>query len=132
MSELPYLITFPKIGDELNGFISVSEKHNLPFKPKRIYWTYYTPWNLIRGNHAHHKLEQILIAVSGKIELNIELLNGEKYNFILESPNLGVFIPRMSWRTMKYFENTVQLCIASMEYSESDYVRDYHEFKSLR
>ena len=39
----------------------------LPFIPKRIYWTYYTPDDVVRGNHSHHELEQILVAVSGKV-----------------------------------------------------------------
>ena len=56
----PYLINFPKIGESSLGYISLTEKDNLPFVPKRIYWTYYTPEDVVRGNHSHYELEQIV------------------------------------------------------------------------
>ena len=129
MSDKPFIIDFPKIGTSELGYISVSEKENLPFVPKRIYWTYFTPEDLERGGHAHKELEQILIAVAGKIQIRIETLDGKKYDFILEHPKKGVYIPKKSWRTMKYSHNAVQICIASMEYDESDYIRRYEQFK---
>jgi hypothetical protein len=125
----PYLLIFPKIGNSHLGYISIAEKEKLPFSPNRIYWTYYTPENVERGGHAHLELEQILIAVAGKIELKIETQNGEIFDFLLDSPDIGVYIPKMSWRTMKYSHNAVQMCIASHEYFESDYIRDYDDFK---
>ena len=128
--ENPYLIDFPKIGEPSLGYISVAEKTNLPFIPKRVYWTYFTPENVIRGGHSHIELEQILIAMAGQIKVSIELINGKKFDFSLDKPSKGIYIPKKSWRTMEYSHNAVQLCIASIEYDEKDYVRDYQEFKS--
>ena len=129
--KIPRKIEFPKIGDPTTGYISIAEKNNLPFVPKRIYWTYYTPEMVERGGHAHINLEQILVAVSGTISLKIETSDGIQYEFLLDSPDHGVFIPKKSWRTMKYSHNAVQMCIASIEYSEQDYIRNYEKFKSL-
>lgn len=126
--EKPFLIEFPKIGKPELGFISLAEKENLPFVPRRIYWTYFTPEDVERGGHSHYDLHQILIAVAGKVEVTTELLNGEKQTFILDKPNIGLFIPKMCWRTMKYTHNAVQMCIASNEYDEADYIRDYEVF----
>lgn len=131
MNNKPYLIEFPKIGESQLGYISVSEKNNLPFIPKRIYWTYFTPEDVVRGNHAHYELEQILVAVAGKIEVDIVLQNEDSFHFVLDSPNFGLFIPKMAWRTMKYTHNAVQICIASMEYYELDYIREFAKFKQL-
>ena len=78
----PYIITFPKLGGPALGYISVAEKENLPFEAKRIYWTYQTPENVERGGHAHYELEQILIAVAGKIINDTELLSGKKEQFV--------------------------------------------------
>ncbi|MFN5847153.1 MAG: sugar 3,4-ketoisomerase [Chitinophagales bacterium] len=128
----PYIIEFPKIGRPELGYISVAETTNLPFIPRRIYWTYFTPEDIIRGHHAHYELEQILIAVSGSIEVEVELNTGEKLNYLLDKPSVGVFLPKLSWHTMKYSHNAVQMCIASMEYKESDYIRDYEVYKQLR
>lgn len=124
----PFIIEFPKIGKMELGFISIAEKENLPFVPKRVYWTYYTPEDVERGGHSHYDLHQILVAVAGRIEVTTELINGDKQSFILDRPNMGLFIPKMCWRTMKYSHNSVQMCIASNEYDEKDYIRDYHVF----
>ena len=127
----PYLINFPKIGESSLGYISLTEKENLPFVPKRIYWTYFTPEDIVRGNHSHYELEQILIAVAGKVTVNIKTIEGADHEYILDSPDKGLFIPKMCWRVLKYSHNAVQMCIASLEYSESDYIRSYEEFKKL-
>lgn len=128
----PYLINFSKIGSHNTGYLSICEKENLIFLPKRIYWTYLTPENIERGGHAHIELQQILIAVSGIIELTIETIDGSSYFFLLDEPNKGVYIPKKSWRTMKYTNNAVQICIASIEYDENDYIRNYEYFKSIQ
>jgi hypothetical protein len=124
----PFLMEFPKIGNPSLGYISIAEKENLPFIPKRIYWTYFTPEEVERGGHSHFDLHQILVAVAGSIVVTTEMLDGEKQEFLLDRPNIGVFIPKMCWRTMQYSHNAVQMCIASNEYDEKDYIRDYEEF----
>jgi len=128
----PYLIRFNKHGDSTIGFISVAEKDKLSFIPKRVYWTYHTPEDVCRGGHAHHELEQILIAAAGEIELKIETQSGKLFEYCLNSPDQGVFLPKMSWHTMKYSKNAVQVCIASMEYDEADYIRSFAEFKKAQ
>jgi hypothetical protein len=128
----PYMIEFPKIGNSGLGYISVAENDNLPFAVNRIYWTYFTPEDVERGGHSHYDLEQILVAVAGKVIVNIETLDGVKKEFILESPRQGLYIPKNTWRTMKYSHNAVQMCIASLSYDESDYIRDYNEFEKQK
>src|SRR5688572_26666204 len=127
--EKPYIINFPKIGDSAQGYISIAENENLPFEVKRIYWTYFTPESVQRGGHAHYQLQQILVAVSGSITIDIELSDGTKNNYILSKPNEGLYIPKMSWRNMQYSHNAVQMCIASMVYEEEDYIRNYELFR---
>jgi hypothetical protein len=124
----PVLISFPKIGNPSLGYISLAEKEFLPFVPKRIYWTYFTPEGVDRGGHSHYELEQILVAVSGKIIVITELKDGTIEEFILDSPDKGLLIPKMCWRTMKYSHNAVQMCIASIEFEVEDYIRDYNDF----
>jgi hypothetical protein len=127
----PYIIEFAKIGKPAEGYISVAEKNTLPFSVKRIYWTYYTPESVERGGHAHYELEQILVAVSGRIIVGIETIDRKKFEFVLDNPSIGLYVPKSVWRTLKYTHNAVQMCIASMEYSESDYIRNYSDFKSI-
>ena len=58
--------------------------------------------------------------------------DGEKTTFVLDSPNKGLHIPKLCWREMKYTHNAVQMCIASLEYNENDYIRNYEDFKLLK
>lgn len=124
----PCIIKFSKIGNSALGYISVAENELLPFEVKRIYWTYFTPESVERGGHAHYELQQILVAVAGKIIVNVETANGEKRKFTLAEPSQGLYIPKKCWRRMKYSHNAVQMCIASMQFLESDYIRDYEKF----
>ena len=44
---------------------------DIPFKVKRIFLIYGNK-NFIRGKHAHKKCSQLLVPVSGKIEVSLE------------------------------------------------------------
>lgn len=126
--ERPALFHFNKIGDSNLGFISVAEQAQLPFKIERIYWTYFTPNEVVRGHHAHKKLQQIIIAVNGKIEFELEAIDNQKYEFTLDQPNTGLYIPEMTWRMIRFSHSAVLLCLASKKYEEKDYIRNYQEF----
>lgn len=120
-----------KIGNSSLGFITVAENlKNIPFEIKRVYWTYYTPQDIMRGGHAHKNLEQIIFAVSGMIEFNIEDKDGNKETFILDNPSQGLYIPKLIWRDIKFSHSAVLLCLASQFYDENDYFRDYADFKA--
>ena len=128
----PHLINFNKIGSANLGYISVGENHeNIPFEIKRVYWTYYTPQDVTRGGHAHYDLEQVIVAVSGTITFTTEDLQGNKVEFILDSPDKGLFIPKLIWRDIKFSHNAVLLCMASEKYIAADYIRDYKTFLEL-
>lgn len=128
----PYIIEFKKLGSSDIGFISVSENQGqIPFTVERLFWTYFTPEDIVRGKHAHYKTEQILIAVAGRIIVNIEMPNGEKQSFTLDKPNIGLYLPPHCWHTMQYSHSSVQLVLANTKYDEKDYIRDYDQFKKV-
>jgi dTDP-4-dehydrorhamnose 3,5-epimerase-like enzyme len=132
MNRKPYIIDFSKHGDSSIGYISVAEiEKHIPYDIERIFWTYYTPESIVRGRHAHHKTEQVLLAVAGRIVVTTELANGETNVFTLDKPNVGVYIPPHAWHTMQYSHNAVQLVLASTVYDEKDYIRSYDEFKKI-
>lgn len=127
----PHLIHFPKLGEPTIGYISVGEnaKDPLPFAVQRVFWTYYTPESIVRGRHAHHRTEQVLIAAAGRIIVTTELANGEIQTFRLEDPFVGLYVPPNAWHTMQYSHSAVQLVLASQPYNEADYIRDYEAFR---
>lgn len=130
--ENPRLIEFDRVGESALGFISIAEKpEEIGFEIKRVFWTYHTPESIVRGRHAHHETEMILVAVAGRIIVTTEMPNGKVEIFTLDKPNMGVFIPKKCWHTMQYSHNAVQLVMASTSYFEGDYVRNYEAFKAL-
>ncbi len=133
MNKNPEIFTFLTIGESAIGYISVSENQkDIPFNVKRVFWAYYTPHHVIRGNHAHFQTEMVLLATSGIIEVETETIEGKKDSFILNQPDQGLFLPKLCWHRMKYSHNAVQLVLASELYDESDYIRDYFDFEKLK
>lgn len=128
----PYQLEFPKLGQSNIGYISVTEHTKyVPFEVQRIFWTYYTPESIVRGRHAHHRTEQVLVAVAGRIIVTTELADGTIQTFRLEDPHVGVYIPPHAWHTMQYSHSAVQLVLASSPYDEGDYIRSYDDFKRI-
>jgi hypothetical protein len=128
----PHLVDFSRIGDPQVGYISFAQNGGtLPFDIQRVFWTYFTPEEVVRGRHAHHNTQMILIAAAGRIVVNTELVDGSLDIFVLEKPHQGVYLPTLCWHTMQYSHNAVQLVLASGPYVESDYIRDYKAFKSM-
>jgi hypothetical protein len=133
MSEKPYLIHFTGIGDEEIGFISVAQVHNhVPFDIKRVYWVYQTPEYIERGNHAHKVCMQVLVAVSGEVEVVLESVDGTTYQYTLTNPAIGLFIPILHWRKIHFSSHAVLVCLASAMFDEQDYIRNYETFISLK
>ena len=94
----PQIINFKKIGKTSEGYISIFQNGvEMPFDIKRCFWTYYTPQAIIRGRHAHYETEMILIAAAGKIIVQTEMPGAIKNEFILENPELGIFIPKLCY-----------------------------------
>ena len=49
---------------------------------------------------------------------------------MLHNPTRGVLIPTMTWRELRNFSaGAVCLVLASEEFDEEDYIRDWKEFK---
>jgi hypothetical protein len=133
MFEKSRIIKFSRIGAPRIGYISVLENDiNIPFKIKRVFYTYYTPQSIIRGKHANKKTIELLIALSGKIVVTTETPTGKPMKHVLDTPNKGLYIPPYNWTTMKYSHTAVQLVLTSTLYDEKYYIRDYNIFKKTR
>jgi dTDP-4-dehydrorhamnose 3,5-epimerase-like enzyme len=123
-------IILPQIVDGIDGTISVAEyRYHIPFAIKRVYYIYglINP-DAIRGKHAHKNLEQVLFCINGTCEISLD--DGEKSQaVVLNKPNVGLYLGKELWVTMKEFsDNCILLVLASDIYEEDDYIRDYDEF----
>lgn len=117
------------MGDERGSLIALEKNHNVPFDIKRVYYIFDTKKGIERGFHAHFNLQQICIAVKGSCTFVLD--DGKNREEIkLANPNKGLFIEGLMWREIKNFsEDCVLIVLASEQYDESDYIRDYQIFK---
>ncbi|HBB25802.1 MAG TPA: dTDP-6-deoxy-3,4-keto-hexulose isomerase [Bacteroidetes bacterium] len=128
----PSLIVVPQIGSSRLGYISVAEAGSqVPFEIRRVYWTYYTPNDVQRGGHAHRELEQLIFAVAGTITFNVIDRFGDQQTIVLDKPEVGLYIPPLTWRDIRFSHNAVLLCLASEVYTVDDYIRTIDEFRVL-
>lgn len=125
------LINFPPLGDERGSLVALEGNKSVPFDIKRVYYIFGTQQGVARGFHAHKKLKQVAVCVTGKCRM--ELDNGKvKESVWLDSATNGVLIEDMVWREMHDFsKDCVLLVLASEHYDESDYIRDYDEFLKM-
>ena len=122
------IIDIPKIVDRRGNLSVVEEFKNVPFHIARAYWLYDVPAGAMRGGHAHKRLKQLLIALSGSFTVTLD--DGhKKRKILLNRPYQGLFIETGIWRTIDDFSSgAVCLVLASELYDESDYIYDYEEF----
>lgn len=124
------IIDIPKINNT-KGNIGVIENETIPFEVKRVYYLFDVPSGAKRGGHAHKKLKQVLIAISGSFD--VVLKDGKiKEVITLNRPDKGLLIENNIWRELENFSSgSVCLVLASEEFSEDDYIRSYKEYLSF-
>lgn len=123
-------VKFNEIIDDRGKMIPIEYPKQLEFPLKRVYYIYdVSSKETRRGYHSHNDLEQILIAVHGKVKVLVKTPYEEEI-VELNNPNEGLYIGPMVWREMFDFEDeAVLLVLASHEYDENDYIRDYSEYE---
>ena len=126
------IINLPKIEDARGNLTFIEEESIIPFAIKRVYYLYDVPGGSERGGHAHIALNQIIIALAGSFDVDLD--DGKtKKTFTLNRPYEGLYICPGIWRELKNFSSgSVCLVLASNLYSEDDYYRDYDQFISLQ
>lgn len=123
------MIEFEIHGDENGSLIALEENKNIPFEIKRVYYIFGTKKSVIRGRHAHKKLKQVAVCISGSCRVLLDDGN-KKEEILLDSPNKGLIINEMIWREMYDFsEDCVLMILASELYDENDYIREYYRYK---
>lgn len=127
-----YKFKLNKKGNHGIGFLMPLENDfNIPFKVKRIFYTYDVPTGSNRGAHAYYNTKQVLICVSGS--LKVKCFDGEREEvYKLNKLDEALYIAPHIWRTsFEHSHDAVLLVLSSLEYNEEDYIRDYDKFLKL-
>lgn len=126
------LVYLKKIGDRNGNITAVNNNKEIPFEVNRVFYLYDIPGGESRGAHAHRECHQFLIAASGSFEVLLD--DGKtKRQIQLNRPDIGLHIPPGIWASeINFSSGSICLVLASHIYNESDYIRDYEEFKEFK
>jgi len=122
------LIELPRITDPRGDLTFIEAGRHVGFEVKRVYYLYNVPGGAERGGHAHRRLEQLIVAMSGVFDVTLDDGSVRK-TIALTRPYQGLYICPMVWRELSNFSPAaVCMVLASTWYDEGDYYRDYQEF----
>ena len=125
------LFELPRVMDPRGNLTFIEGGRQVPFEIRRVFYLYDVPTGESRGAHAHHRLQQFLICLSGSFDVALD--DGYRKDRIhLNRPWKGLFVPPMIWAAEVNFDaGSVCLILCSELYNERDYIRDYDEFLRL-
>jgi len=118
----------PLVVDMRGSLLFAEYGQYLPFVPKRFFLVFDVRSREVRGEHAHKKLHQFLVCITGSCSLVVDDGHNRE-EIVLDSPQVGVHIHPMVWGIQyKYSPDAVLLVMASEVYDADDYIRDYDDF----
>lgn len=121
--------SLPVIKDS-RGVLTVAEKDVIPFEVKRVYFLSQMQKDLPRGFHAHYELRQVMICVQGSLDVLLD--DGATRDVVKLNAGESILIDKIIWHEMSNFsQDCVISVLASDIYKESDYIRDYEQFKKF-
>jgi UDP-2-acetamido-3-amino-2,3-dideoxy-glucuronate N-acetyltransferase len=126
------LINLPTVQAARGDLTALELPKIIPFPVKRIFLVHHVSDFEVRGEHAHKKCWQFLIAAAGSITVDVN--DGEvTETFLLNEPTKGLLIPPLIWGTQyNYSPDGSLLVLASEEFDPDDYLHNYDEFREYR
>ncbi len=123
-------VVFERRGDHQGWLVAMEGGRNVPFEIRRAYTIFGTRPGVRRGNHAHRRLHQLMICVSGSCIVTLD--DGtRREDTPMRVDDRGLLLDPMIWHEMHAFSpDCVLLVLADAWYDERDYIRDYGEFKA--
>lgn len=122
------LLELPTLRGQAGHTTSLDGMKEAPFAIKRVFYLYGVPHGASRGGHAHKELQQLIVCVRGAVDVTLD--DGrEKKRLSLARPSQGMYVPRLIWCELDNFSpGAVCVVLASAEYDEADYYRNYDAF----
>lgn len=124
-----YLERLPNFVDMRGGLTPLEFRKGLPFEPARMFMVYGVSSHHVRGEHAHRECEQFLVAANGETSVMVD--DGvRRVEVRLDKRSIGLYLAPMVWGVQyKFSSDCVLVVLASQQYRDNDYIRDYETFR---
>lgn len=131
MTYLFETITLPYHHDERGTLVYGETNRHIPFTVERVFYITEVKKNGKRGFHAHKATRLALFCIKGSSLIRFD--NGQvQTSYTIDQPHQGVLIEPMIWHSMENFAaGTILLALSSLPYDETDYIRDFAQFKAM-
>ena len=126
------LVSLPTVQAARGDLTALELPEIIPFEVKRVFLVHHVSDLEIRGEHAHKKCWQFLIAAAGTI--TVDVTDGRiKETYILDRPDKGLLSPPLTWGTQyNYSSDGSLLVLASERFDPEDYLHNFEEFLYYR
>lgn len=126
------LLYLPQLGNRNGHITAINNSYEIPFDVKRVFYLYDIPGGESRGAHAHYECHQFLVAVSGAFEVLLDDGRTQR-QVLLNRPDMGIHILPGIWASeINFSSGAICLVLASHEFDEKDYIREYVEYLEYR
>ncbi len=125
------LIALPKITDPRGNLTFIQKGHELPFEPKRVFWTFNVPSGASRGGHAYRNQMELIVAINGSFDVCVTHADRTVEKYFLNRGDQGILLPPLTWRSMENFStNAMGLHLSDSTFDEGDYIRNFEQFEA--
>ena len=126
------IISFFAHKEKEGTLVPIESGKEVPFNIMRMFYIFDVPPGETRGKHAHKKQKQLLICLKGKCDVILKD-SRETIKVLLESPDIGVYIPPGVWDEIVYYEkDTILIALTDDYYDPEDYINTWEEFLELK
>jgi dTDP-4-dehydrorhamnose 3,5-epimerase-like enzyme len=120
------------IQDNRGTLVPIESKMDCLLTIERVFTIYDCKAGEVRGQHAHKTTKQFFVCLKGQCTVTCDDGSSKK-KYVLNRYDKGLFIPEMIWAEQTYDVNdSILQVMCDTSYDESDYIRKYDEFLSLR
>ena len=119
---------FPDVGADI---VIYEQGWTVPFSVRRVF-TVHAREISERGRHAHKRCKQLMACLTGRCDVTVD--DGKNRKTVeLARPQDALYIPASIWAEQSYRESgTILMVLCDQLYDETDYIRDYDEFRAWR
>ena len=114
--------------DTDGSLVALEENNEIPFEIKRIFYVKGVKTLDYRGCHSHHKTEQVLVCLNGKVTVVCHDGTSEE-KYVLDKHTKGLYIPNEVWDSQVYHSSdTILLVLSNTNYDKEDYIENFDDF----